>query len=240
MKNIKSTQRKAGIAGLLCLLAITFAGCLKNNNDGYYNSPQQPAALVSVLNTAPSTGAVDFVMEPNKVNINPIAYGDGLDYFPCYTGKRTFDFYNAGTQTVIKKDTITLRDQQYYSLYLIGSTTKEILRLTDTVKRPAAGMVGIRLVNVSPDAGAVDLVIQGGATLATNKGYKGYSAFVPVQGNKAYVIEVRKAGTSTVLATLSSTNFHSDSIYTVWLQGLTASTDDNKLKTGLQQNVYWY
>ncbi|PTQ99391.1 uncharacterized protein DUF4397 [Mucilaginibacter yixingensis] len=239
MKNIKSTQGKAGIAGLLCLLALTFAGCLKHNNDDYYATPQ-PAALVSVLNTAPSTGPVDFVMEPNRVNINPIQYGDGLDYFACYIGKRTFDFYAAGTQTLLKSDTLTLRNQHYYSFYLVGTTTKEILKLDDTVKRPASGQAGIRLVNVSPDAGAVDLAIQGGAVLATNKGYKGSSAFVSVAGDKTYTIEIRKTGTTTVLATLSSANIHSDSIYTVWLQGLSASTDDNKLKCGFQQNVYWY
>lgn len=235
---MKPINRIVGLAGLLCLSVTLMTGCLKNNPSAVVN---QPAGLISVINTSPGTGPVDFTLEPNRVNRSPIQYGNGLDYFAAYTGKRTADFYSSGSTVALKSDTLTVVDGHYYSLYLVGNNIKEVLRLNDTVTRPAASMIGLRLVNVSPDAPAVDLAIQGGAVIAKNKTYKSYSGFVPVAGDKAYILEIRQAGTTNVLATLNSTTFHSDAIYTVWLQGLVAApTDDTKLKAGLQQNVYWY
>src|SRR5205085_2085638 len=98
----------------------------------------------------------------------------------------------------------------------------------------------IRLVNVSPDAGPVDLAIKGGAVIASNKNYKGFSSFVSITGNTKYTFEVRQAGTTTVLATVTDVTLPGAAAYTVWLQGVKAATDQTKLTAGLQQNVYFY
>src|SRR6202012_652760 len=90
----------------------------------------------------------------------------------------------------------------------------------DTINRPADGKASIRFVNLSPDAPSVDLAIQGGAVLITNKAYKGYSTFVPETGNTSYNFEVRQHGTNTVLATLSNISLNSSYVYTIWLGGL--------------------
>jgi hypothetical protein len=230
-------KRQAGIIGVLCLLAATFSSCMKNKN----NEPQTPFGLVSVIHTSPDAPSQDFYLDNNRANNVGITYGHGLDYIQAYTGKRTVAFYNNGTQQKTISDTLTVKDGKYYSVYLANVVSHpDILILKDTIAQPAAGMVTIRLVNVSPDAGAVDLAIKGGAVLATNKPYKGFSSFVPLQGNTKYTLEIRQAGTTTVLASITDVTLPAAAIYTVWLQGLKAATDQTKLTAGLQQNVYYY
>ncbi len=223
--------------GMMCLLTAALSSCMKNHDD-YVDVP---FGLVSVINTSPDAQSQDFYLDNNRANNSPISYGHGLDYIKAYTGKRTASFFNSATQQKTKSDTLTVRANNYYSVYLSNLASKpDVIILTDTIRQPAAGMATIRLVNLSPDAPAVDLAIKGGAVLATNKAYKAYSGFVPVTGNTKYTLEVRQAGTTTVLASLTDVNIYSASVYTVWLQGLSAATDQTKLTAGLQQNVYFY
>ena len=228
-------KRRVGIIGMICLLAVLLSSCLKDNN----NYVIQPAALVTVINASPDSQPLDFFMNQNKVNSFPIAYSNGLDYFRAYPGSRTANFYVAGTQQKVISDTITLQVNKYYSIFLSNHVSKpDVVFLTDSITTPAAGMASIRFVNLSPDAPAVDLGIQGGAVLISNKSYKGFSLFVPVQGDNTYTLEIRQAGTSTVLASIANKTLHSGAVYTVWLQGFATATDQTKLAAQIQTNAF--
>jgi hypothetical protein len=232
-------RKKAGIIGMFGLMAVLFSSCLKNNNDTNVDAP--PSALISVVNASPGTQPLDFYLDQNKANIQAINYGSGLDYLKAYVGKRTATFYLAGTQQKVKSDTATLRANQFYTLYLTNvSTAPDFVLLRDSIVRPAAGTAAIRLVNVSADAPAVDLAIKNGQVLATNKAYKGYSPFVSIPGGNTHTLEVRQAGTTTVLATINDVQLKSSSVYTVWLQGVAAATNDTKLTAKIQTNAYYY
>jgi hypothetical protein len=244
MKNVQQIlKRRAGIIGMMCLLAAVFTSCIKDRNDYYAVDPNNgaPAALVSVINASTDSPPLDFFLDNNQASNFPLRYGQTLDYIRAYTGKRYANFYNDNTGKKAFTDTITLKANVYYSLYVSNLIAKpDVMLLTDTVTKPASGMATIRLVNVGPDAPAVDLGIKGGAVLAANKAYKGFSSFVPVAANTAYTLEVRRAGTSTVLVSLSNITLRNGSVYTVWLHGLTAATDQTKLSMDIQNNVYYY
>lgn len=223
--------------GMVCLLAGLFTSCVKDNN----TYVEEPVALISVINASPDSQPLDFFLDQNQANKQPIPYGYGLDYLRAYPRKRVATFYVAGTQQKVKSDTITLQANKYYSLFLSNLVSHpDDLLLTDSLNNPAAGKATIRLVNLSPDAPAVDLVVKGGSVLAANKIYKGYSSFVPVQGDASYTLEIHRAGTSTVLYTLPAINLHSGSVYTVWLHGLAAATDQTKLTADIQLNAYYF
>lgn len=238
MKKIQQLSKgRAGIIGMVCLLAVLFSSCLKSHDDDVIN---QPAGLVSVINASPGSQSVDFYFNQNLVNTYPINYGNGIDYFRAYTGKRTATFNLAGTAQNVKSDTLTVQADKLYSIFLANVPgTPELVVLKDSIARPAAGMATIRFVNLGPDAPAADLAIKGGAVLASNKSYKGFSGFVPVQGNSTYTLEIRQTGTSTVLASLTGVTLNSGSVYTVWLQGLSAATDNTKLSANIQTNAYY-
>jgi hypothetical protein len=228
-------KRRTGMIGMICLLSVLLSSCLKDNNN-YVN---QPAALVTVINASPDSQPLDFFMNQNRVNNAPIAYSDRLDYFRAYPGNRTANFYIAGSQQKVISDSVTLQVNKYYSIFLANHVSKpDVVFLADSISAPAAGMASIRFGNLSPDAPAVDLGIKGGALLASNVSYKGFSLFVPVQGDNTYTLEIRQAGTSTVLASISNRTLHGGAIYTVWLQGFAAATDQTKLAAQIQTNAF--
>lgn len=241
MKTIKLfvTAKKLATILMVWMLAVTFSSCLKNHDNDYAAAPAR--ALISVVNASPGSQPVDFYLDQNKANNPPIIYGDGIDYVQAYTGKRTASFNLSGTQQKIKSDTLTLQQNQFYTLYLTNTPAQaEYFLVRDSINRPAAGKATIRFVNVSPNAPAADLAIKNGAVLATNKAYKTASAFVPVNGNSTYTFEIRQAGTGNVLVTLPEIKIKGDAIYTVWLQGLNNGSDQTKLNANIQNNVVYY
>lgn len=226
----------------VCLLSTLLSSCLKNN-DSYYAPP--PVAFVSFIQASTNEPPMDFYMNNNKVNLAPINYGDGLDYFRAYTGKRTLSFYNAGTTTLLFSDTATLNVNVAYSVFLTNasatSASPSILLLTDSINKPASGKANIRFVNVSPDAPAVDLAVLDSAAFVSNKAYKGYSLFLPIQGGKTYTFNVLQHGTNTVLATLSDVPVNTGLVYTIWFHGLASSSNVNDKPTlSVITNAYYY
>jgi hypothetical protein len=239
MKISKSTSKRsvAGL-GVVCLLSVLLSSCLKDNNQVYV---PPPAALVTFIQASPDEPPLNFFLNNNRVNINPLSYGNQIDYFRAFPGHRTVNFFNSATMATILQDTVYLSANITYSLFLANTASHpEILLLTDSIARPASGKATVRFVNVSPNAPPVDLVTTG-TTLVSNKAYKGFSSFVPVDGNKSYTFTVVQHGTSTVLATLANVNINSNTVYTIWFHGIagaTATTD--QLNADIITNAYYY
>jgi len=99
-----------------------------------------PVALVSFTQASPDQPAINFYLNANRVNGYPLSYGGNLDYFQAFAGKRTANFYNAGTSNTILSDTVTFNQNAIYSLFLAGNAAQpELVVLKDTLSRPAAG-----------------------------------------------------------------------------------------------------
>lgn len=202
----------AGIIGLTSLLS----SCLKSNTTDY----APPVALVSFFQASPDETSLDLYLNNNKVNTAPVNYGAGVDYFRAYSGLRNVNLYTYGVMNQIFTDTVTLKPNNIYSLFLTNKPAQpELVVLNDTINKPQPGTASIRFVNLSPDAPHVDLVLNN-VTEAANKGYKGFSSFLPVTGNTTYNIQVKQTGTSTVLATLSNINLNTNLVYTIIFTGL--------------------
>jgi uncharacterized protein DUF4397 len=242
MKINKNTSGKwMARLGAVCLLSTLLSSCLKNSN-GYY---APPVAFISFIQASPNQPALDFYMNNNKVNVSPVNYGDDIDYFRAYTGQRTVNFYAQGSTSKLFSDTVTLNTNIAYSLFLTNasatSASPAILLLTDSISKPATGKASIRFVNISPDAPAVDLAVKDSAALVSNKVFKGYSSFLPMQGDKTYTFNVLQHGTNTVLATLSNVPVSSGLVYTIWFHGLASSSNVNdKPALGIITNAYYY
>ncbi|WP_184546879.1 DUF4397 domain-containing protein [Mucilaginibacter sp. FT3.2] len=232
--------RRAGMIGMMCLLTIFLTSCLKNNNNQHYY-PVPQVALVSAINASPDAQPVDFFLDQNRGNNFSIKSGESLDYINAYTGKRNITFFVGGSSQKIATDTATFRAGKLYSVFLANLvSTPDVLVIADSVGAPATGKSGIRFVNLSTDNQAVDLVIKGGATLASSKTYKQYSSFATVAGGSTYTFEVHKAGTATVLYTLTDVPIRNSTLNTIWIQGQAAATDTKKLSAHKQENVFYY
>ncbi len=222
-KNISGNLRaKISAAGLLCLL---LTSCLKQYTPPNIN---QPTALLSFVQGSPDEQPLDFFLNGDKVNQSPIYYGNYINYVSAYAGSRTANFYNSGTTGILLSGTITLNPGAAYSLFLANvPSSPEIVLLTDTLTKPVAGNASLRFVDLSPDAPNVDFAIKGGAVLVHNMAHKGFTTFLPVPVNPGYTFEVRKAGTTTILATLMDVPLAAGSVYTAWFDGLASPTNNS-------------
>ncbi len=239
MKNLKTTSRFriAGIAFAAVLCLLQFSSCLKDNNNYV---PPPATALLMVIQGSPDAPEEALFLDNNRVNNPPFEYGDNVvGYFNAYTGERNviLNDYNSGTR--IASDTMRLNSNVAYSLFLANTYTKpDFILLTDSIAQPATGKATIRLVNVSPNAGSVDLSANS-TTIVTGKGYKGSSAFITVTGGTNYNFSILKNGTTTVLATLSTIPIRAGSVYTIWLHGLANGTGTSVLKADIINNAYY-
>jgi len=235
-KNI--SKKTLARIGVVCFLSVLLSSCLKDNNTPTYNPP---VAYVTFIQASPDEAPLDFYLDQNRVNLNPVNYGDNIDYFRAYTGKRVAKFVNRTVNSPILTDTVTFAQDKAYSLFLANKpSSPEILLLTDSISRPTGTNASIRFVNLSPDAGTVDLVVQGGASIVTDKAYKGFTSFLPILGNKNYNLQVVQHGTSTVLATLANVGLNSSYVYTVWFHGLaTGTTTTDKLALDIVTNAFY-
>ena len=81
----------------------------------------------------------------------------------------------------------------------------------------------VRFVHASPDAPAVDIAVKNGPVLFTNVAFKGVGEYLPV-GAGTYDLEVRLAGTSTVVLPLNGIALQAGKIYTVFARGFVGGT----------------
>jgi len=225
--------RAAG-TGLMCFLLMLLSSCLKDHNT--YIAPPTTALLMASAD-AP---AENLYLNADRVNAQPLNYEDYIGYFNAYTGKRQVILYNSTTSAQIVADSIHLNPNIVYTLFLANTYTHpDLILLTDSVPIPAIGKAAIRFVNVSPDAGTVDLATGSTTVLINGQPYKGASSFIPVTGDSLYNFSFRVHGSSTVIASLNSVRIHNNSVYTVWLRGLAAGSGTQKVSGGILYNAHF-
>ena len=230
-------NRWTALLGIGCLISLMFTSCLKSKND--YTPP--PLAYVTFFQASPGEQPLDLYFNSNKVNQAPLTYGDGIDYFQAYPGLRTINLYHSGGTSVVYTDTATLKPNVAYSLFMVNTASNPgIFLVTDSISQPAHGMATVRLINVSPDAPAVDLAVKDSVAFVTNKAFKSSSSFIPKAGGKTYTFEIRQHGTNTVLTTLSGVTLNSGLVYTIWLRGLANSAiPEDQLIASIVTNAYY-
>ena len=233
-KNLHFLKKNTGIILAMYLPLSLLCSCSKISN----NINPSPQGALAVIDVSPDAPAFDFYFAATQVNTVPLVYGSGISYFQANAGEIAVGFYNQGTTTKVVGDTINLKANTSYTLFLTNLIAKhDLLYLTDTLNHPAANTATIRFVDVSPDAPAVDFAVRKGPVLATNRTYKTFTSFMTIQPGINDTLEIRQAGTSTVLASVPTVNITANEIYTVWLYGLAnTSVAAQKLNAGAMIN----
>jgi hypothetical protein len=239
MKNVRTPLKKY-LRLLLApgMLLLFLSSCIKDNNN--YVAP--PVAYLSFVQASTDEPPISFYLNSDLVNnYQPILYGNHFGYINAYAGARTANFDNAYTGAQLLSQSITLNQNTYYTLFLANTATSpQTLLLLDSLNKPNQGEATIRFVNLSPDAGPVDLVAKGTTTTTiANKPFLGYSASINVPAG-AYQLQVNATGTSTALATMTTITLGPGGVYTVWLYGLKNNTTPADVATiGVMTNALY-
>ncbi len=227
MKTLIILKSAVKTALIFLTLSVTLFSCLKKSDE----VPQANISGLSLIHASPMAEKFDIYLGQTKVNRTDFAFTDKIDYLNAYSGIRQITLTKKDLNAIIKSENFTLKPQTAYSLFVIDKLDNiGLLFLTDTLTNPLAGKAKIRFVNLSPDAGALNLAIDGASTdLVSDKLFKEYSSFIAIDKADRVTFNIKNKTTGAIEVALSNIKIEEGKIYTLWVKGLKSASDDYKL-----------
>jgi len=226
------------------LAIIAVAGVLSSCLKGKDSPPPEPRTYLSIMHLAPTAPSLDVYFDNTKVSNTPFVPGNvTAQYNPVDKGIYSIRFKKASTDSLVadvgqeKYDSLTYYTVLLYNLLTDGPV--RAIRIKDDYSEVASNLTKpyYRFFHTSPNTGPVDLYIdtikiQSGRVHADNAANVTLNKFVSTLPD-VHKIELREAGTSTVLASLDNVLLQGGHAYTFYLLGLTGGTGDKQLKLGI-------
>lgn len=221
------------LAMAVTITAFTFVGC-----DDEEETPMQPApsnSSVMVIHASPDAPGVDILVD-NKVAGTNLTYLQNTPYLTLPSGTRNIKVNVSGTSTTVIEGNINFVKDKAYSIFAVNSAANiEPLVLEDNLAAPASGKAHVRFIHLSPDAPAVDITLADGTVVFGNISFKEFTAFTPLDAG-TYNLQVRLAGTSTVVLDLGNITLTSGEIYTAYARGFVAGVGEQQLGAAIIVN----
>jgi hypothetical protein len=181
-------------------------------------------ASVRIIHAMPGAGSVDIYMAGTRV-FGGATYGDASPYTPVPANARDLTVYPHNPDIAIPTgakllDTqVTFTPDMTYTLVLLPQKGKlATLVIPDDTSAPAAGKAKLRVVHLSPDAGAVDVGLNGlglSFTAVTFGMAADYSQFKP----GTYTALVHPASAGGVVLRMPNLALDKDGVYTLFILG---------------------
>lgn len=198
-----------------------------SNDDNNVVAPT-PKAKVLVTHASPDAPGVDLLVD-NVVAGTNLTFPNSTGYLEVNAGTRNVKVNVTGTSTTAIQANLNLEANKTYSVFAVNNVASiEPLVLVDDLTAPATGKAHVRFIHLSPNAPAVDITTNTGAVVFANYTFKKASAFTPLDAG-TYNLQVRLAGTSTVVLDLPGITLTSGKIYTVFAKGLVGGTGSQAL-----------
>lgn len=201
--------------------ALFFASCDKNEDD---------TSHLMIVNASPNGTSIDAAAN-GSVFVTNLAYPNNSGYKDVPSGTTNIIVTQAGTNTQILNGTLAMSAESYYTLYVIDSAHERKATYTqDDLSAPSSGKAKVRLVHLSPNAPNVDITINGNSSASfNNRGFNDIASnasffnFTEVDA-AGLNLQVKMAGSSTVLATIPTINLEAGKIYTLIVRGFVGGT----------------
>ncbi|MCA9753756.1 MAG: DUF4397 domain-containing protein [Gemmatimonadetes bacterium] len=197
---------------LVSLAALGLAGCGDDDPTG----PAAGSSAVRVGHLSPDAPAVD-VWVDGSVALSGLTFREFSDYVDLSAGSHRVQVTPTGASTPIVIDaTLTLEDGKSYTVAATGLLASIAATVLED-ERSGSGDASVRFVHGSPDAPAVDVTLTDGTVLFGAVPF-GDSETISVPAG-AYDLQVRAAGTSTVVLSFADVALAGATNYTVWAVG---------------------
>jgi hypothetical protein len=182
--------------------------------------PDPERARVRAVHASPDAPAVDILVNGAPAFTN-VPFQAVSDYATLPPGTYNIQVVPAGAAAPVVIDAdVTIEagvDYTVAATNVLANITP--LVLVDDNSAPAAGNAHVRFVHASPDAPAVDIAVAGGPVLFPNYAFGDVSPYTPVPAG-TYDLEVRLAGTTTVVRPLPGITLEAGVVYTAFAMGL--------------------
>lgn len=202
-------MKNVAIASLIVLAGVSSAVLADSRVRAVHASPDAPAVDV-LVNDAPA--------------FTSLAYTNASAYASVPAGTYNVKVVPAGLPAPVVIDAnLNLADNTTYSVAAINTLAniQPLVLVDDNTLNPTNAR--IRFVHASPNAPAVDIALAGGSVLFPNVSFSNSGGYITVPGG-SYDLEVRLAGTSTVVLPLPGVAVSNNTVYSVWAMGLVNST----------------
>ncbi|MBL0176066.1 MAG: DUF4397 domain-containing protein [Ignavibacteria bacterium] len=207
-----------------------------DNGDGKLFADLAAAtSQLKVVHASPDAPAVDLYLDGAKVGSN-LAFPGNTGYLTIPAGTRSVKVNVAGTTTTAISADLMFEPGKAYSVFAADRVAViTALMLQDNLSMPAPGKAHVRFFHLSPDAPAVDITTKDGTVVFPNVSFKKNTEFLPLNA-ATYDLQVRLAGTSTVVLDLSGIRLDNGRIYTVFARGLVAGSGNTALNAQIIVN----
>ena len=225
---MKTRKLTLAIAGLM-MVSVFGMGCSDDDdNPMISNTPE--TAKVLVVHASPDAPGVDILIDNAAPAVSNLTFPTNTGYVALPSGTRNVKVNVANTMTTVIEADLNLDPNMNYSVFAVNNVSAiEPLVLVDDLTTPANGKAHVRFIHLSPDAPAVDIAVaNGGPVVFGDVSFKGYSAFTPLDAG-TYNLEVRLAGTSTVVLPLGDITLEAGMIYTAFAKGFVAGDGEQAL-----------
>jgi len=208
----------------------------RTENDNNVNTP--PATVnpkTTVTHASPNAPNVDILVGETIVATD-VPYLGTLPYTTLNAGNNRIRVNVTGTSTTVIDATLSFAEGANYSIFAVDSVNKiSAIRVDDDLTPPASGNSHVRFIHLSPNAPAVDIAVTGGPVLFPDYTFKEFSNFTPVTAG-TYNLEVRLAGTTTVVLSLPNITLENGKIYTVYARGFVGASGTQQLGASIIAN----
>lgn len=227
MKANRPNNKVVTTLAILFFGVLLLSSCLKNNDDF---TPS--VSYFSIVNGYPGDASIDYYLDNQKANVQPLLYKQASAYLEVFSGDRRLTVTSAGTTNVVADGAIRFSPSVYYSVFLARKSVTNADSLSgfvvvDDLTLPTTNKAKIRFANLTPGATKIDVNIKGVQdTLFGNKAFSSISAFKEVDPSVS-ALEIRQAGQAAVKLEVPVT-LQAGKIYTLSTNGLwdgTAGTD---------------
>lgn len=219
MKNLKSLAMAVLLAGTAGLTS-----CMDDNDPIEYPD----AGYISIYNGAPSNEGVIVYADQNQVNNFPLNYAEAMAYKNFYPGDRLFKFSEANSLTSLLEKEFEIKVDSVYSLFMVEEAGElDAVLVDDDWSEPTDEETQIRIVNLSPDAGPVSLLINDvEAPLFGDVAFKSSSTFESLATQTYQLTIVSSEGET--LAEATNIELKENHVYTLVVRGYTQAIENSK------------
>ncbi len=190
--------------------------------------------LLRVAHLAPAAPNVDVYLD-KKLTLSNVPFGTVSKYLSVPEATYEVEVFVAGANprtadpVIAESIDVEAGSAFTYSVLNFDENTDSYFYEDSGRSAPATGNAKIKVLHASPDAGAVDVAVQGGPVLfgGLNNGESTDYLEVPTG---SYKLELREAGTSNVLYTIPTINLAAGTLYTAIAQGFVGGSPAFKVQ----------
>jgi hypothetical protein len=212
---------------LLVMSSFLIVSC-SDDDDNNNTAPVLEKANVKVVHASPDAPGVDLLVD-NAVAGSNLTFPNNTGYLPVDEGMRNVKVNVTGTSTTVIEADLNLMGMTNYSVFAVDQVSNlSPLVIVDDLTPPAMGTAHVRFIHLSPDAPAVDITTTDGTVVFGNYEFKDYSDFAPLPAG-SYDLQVRLAGSETIVLELNGIAVADGSIYTVFAKGFVGGSGTQAL-----------